>query len=48
MKNLHKMTQWRTGLLPTAVDKDLSSDFMKKRKKPQIRESICLALLLNE
>lgn len=42
------MTQWRTGLLPTAVDKDLSSDFMKKKKKTTDNESICLALLLNE
>ena len=25
------MTQWRTGLLPIAMDKDLSSYFMKKK-----------------
>ena len=45
LKHLHKMTQWRTGLLPIAMDKDLSSYFMKKKK---MWASICLALLLNK
>ena len=32
MKHLHKMTQLRTGLLPIAMNKDLSSYFMEKKK----------------